>query len=109
MSNLIFIFMLNLSFHPSPHVHKPCSSGFKNYVEKTDASGHSVLVECPNPYEGLSADSFSLQAQIDAGVPMQHLGPVSSGSLSSIDKNNREAEFFVGKLSKPQVPQVEGN
>ena len=98
--------MINLSINCPPPDSGACCSGFKNYKETTDAQGRSVLVECSDPYEGMSADSFGLAAQLEAGVPMQHISPISSGSLSQIDANNREAELFVENLSKPQVPQV---
>lgn len=88
--------MFNLTFKSKPP--KKCCSGFKNYVEKTDKNGNSCLVECADPYEGLSAESFSLQAQIDAGVPLEHLSPISTGSLFEVDQNNKGAESFVFNL-----------
>lgn len=91
--------MQNLCFSPPAHVQAPCISGFKNYKETIDSSGRAVLVEVENPYEGLSADSFSLQSQLDAGVPLQHLSPISSDSLSSVDKNNAAAEKFIKNLN----------
>lgn len=89
--------MQNLSFiHSSPV--RGDVSGFKNYSEQSDSSGRSVLVEVIDPYDGLSADSFSLQAQIDAGVPLHHFDSVSPDGLSSVDRNNLEGDLFVNKM-----------
>lgn len=100
MFHLIYLFtMLNLSFTPPEVSHEPCSSGFKNYREEMDSSGRSVLVEVDDPFEGLSADSFSLSAQIDAGVPLSHISSVDASGLSSIDRNNAAASEFVNSMS----------
>lgn len=91
--------MQNLSFKPSEKTQKPCSSNFPLYVEQMDSQGRTVLVESKDPYEGLSAESFELDAQLAAGVPMTHFAPISSNSLSAIDRNNVEGEKFVNSLT----------
>lgn len=90
--------MNNLSFsRPSPDGDK-FSVSFGMFVQTEHSDGSVSLDPVKDPYEGLLGESFSLQAQLDAGVPLQKIGNVSSGLLSEVDKSNFNASNFMSNL-----------
>lgn len=90
--------MQNLSFRPPEVTEKPAVSHYPLMIEKRDSSGRSVLVETKDPYEGLTPESFDLENQLEAGVPLEKISPISSNSVSAIDMNNSNAEKFIDSL-----------
>lgn len=103
--------MQNGNFKPRVLPSAPVVSGFVHCVESVDSDGNSTLVPCKYPYDGLDGDSFDLNNQIEAGIPLKHVEGYRATGVHAADVNNKSAEFFIDSVEsqKPKVPQVEGN
>lgn len=88
----------NLCFSPPARSGDSFSSKFGMFIQNERPDGSTSLDPVDDPYEGLLGSSFSLSAQLAAGVPLKKIASVPSDSLFGIDVNNFNASKFIDSI-----------